>query len=518
MNLKQIKLAVVKYIDKVILLVLIVVFISALLRVLVKDDPELVKLKNEISSAKTRVEQKIDQSEPPPVPQLAYAEDLRERFAHIPVVEPYRPYVLYPPVPIFWGVFRPIVGEETTLEMPEIKLIRVSQWDPEIIKILGIEPLDPDDDLAGRKVRIMPLKATANTPTPITKLEVEDDAENRYVAHIIVYEKVLPDQPLPPKDVEIQIIRGQVLISAYMDNPSPLPPKTTETVGFRIYRKLAGRPDSEYKPLVDEKRPVVPDERQRDFIRRRLRLGPYSQEQIGPGAVSPDGVIDAPQVEEVRDTRRQRMELVSQQERERYLVWFLDDTVRAGREYVYKIVSVSVAFGEERKRTESDPWISDVIPVPSVVEVRLRGSAGGAATFGVWKLDYDRDDWDSASFRVTAGMKIGETRRVRRDEQTLEGVKRVYVDVNFDTGCYLVEAVDEYTVYQIQMEWPPNLRAAPGRAIRRVPNLIKKTVPAAIVQERDGSLRVYFREGTPERVLAKEKEKEAALAPIEQRP
>jgi len=278
MNAKQIKQTVVAYADKVILVALVIVFGLSIYQLALKRDPRVGNLKEEIERAAGTLRSNIERSKPPPLQRLTHARVLSERFAHIPVVEPYRRYVLYPPEPVDWRKFRVIIGKEASLVIHEVHLVKAVEWDKDILSIKDIKPLDEDDPALGSRVIIMPLKDTPGQPA---KLVVQDIEEIRYIAEILVYKKAPEDTPFPPNDPSAKVIKGRVLVSARVNNPRKLPPLTAKTEGFYIYRKLADRPDDEYQ-LLTEKGPVKPSQSERERIKKELKIDRFTVE-------SPDG-------------------------------------------------------------------------------------------------------------------------------------------------------------------------------------------------------------------------------------
>jgi hypothetical protein len=350
----------------------------------------------------------------------------------------------------------------------------------------------------------MPLKPT----TGFIKLQVQDIDEIRYVADIFINERVIPKKPLPPKDPRIEVIRGKALVSVLFDNPPTLPRNAAPTAGVNIYRKIASRPDAEYR-LLNDKGPLVPNEAEREQIRKKLSL----TEQPGQPASTPERRPGRGEVEEAKpveaakpvsgawgpapgDIRRD----AAQPDTEKSLVWLLDEGVSPGETYLYKIVSVTEAIkGADQERQESDPWVSPPVEVPSDVEYRLVSVREDVATIRVWKFDYKYDKWFEKTFQVAAGMKIGRPERVKADKADAESV-----EIDFSTGARLVAAIEEAPTIDVQVKW--ERKVVGGRVqVVQVPVLVDKKLSMIVVTARNGGLESQYRGKAqpPERVQKK---------------
>ena len=518
MGLKQVKLGVIAYIDKFIVLLLVGLFAASLYHVLIKRDPKVKEIRADIERYRRKVSDNIRTSKPPPLEKLNHARILSERFAHIPVVEPYRRYVLYPPEPVTWAVFRLVMGKDARLTIHEVQLVKVVHQDKEILKVKGIEAVDPDIPGKGSVVVVQSLKPTFGTPRPETSLVVQDVDDIRYVAKVIVYEKVPPKKPKPPKDPKITLVKGKVLVEVWVDNPVPMPRSVATTAGLNIYRKLAERPDSEYR-LLTEKAPVAPNPDAVDRIKRTLKLDEYAEGEESAttdegdtqertkertkrktgrkGGRTPeeDEIEDAVAVDPRRDRKTGRAEDLVKKELEEKLrdrVWYLDATVSPGETYVYKVVAVTAPINE--LRMQSEPWVSSPIAVPSDVQFALSAVRGMSASIKVWKRDYDLDVWHEKTYSLGPGMKIGRVEpRFRVRKKTEDGFKMVAMEVDFSTGYVVSGVFEKFPVLKTKMVWR---RRAVGGAMQNVREFVvgAATAEAVVVMDPDGKLSLRFKD------------------------
>ena len=476
----------IKYSDKAALLLAVVFFLWSLYSAFLTGQPKVAEVKESIRNRLKTLEKNLRESRPDPRTPPDTSEILSQRYAHLPVVEPYRRYVLFKPMPVHAGLFQVLLGKESAISFPDVQLSSIVRFDKSILKVLPPEPIDYLNPYKGSRFKVMPLKATVNTPAPTTRIAMKDVDGLRYTFDVKVFEKPPEEKPLKPKAVEVAVLKGKVLLKMLWDNPQPLPRSAAETAGFLVYRKLSGRPDSMYQFLT-EGEPAAPDAKRSMAITRELGIGearpapdrPAPEPAAGGeegGAVTPDVV------NETTDSRaelRDKLNSKDLEERLRQWTYFLDRTSVPGETYVYKIVAVTAPVDGKRKR--SAPEITDPVVVPPDVQFWLSNVYGGNATIRVYKRDYDVDTWHSQSFTVSSGMPIGWQRQVRVPNP--QGTRWERRPVNFDTGATLVAAFQDWPAYGVRR----NLSFGATRSARPY-SLKDETVNAIVILTKQGKL------------------------------
>lgn len=441
----KIKQLAVTYSDKVILVIVVAVFLSAGYRAFFTGDPEKQQLEEEIPQDLTRLERNLETSEPPPLPEFEDADILARRYSQIAVVQPYRRYVLYRPTPIELGTFGFIEGRDGKIEVKGVQLVRVVYHNSEHIEVP--EPpqlIDADDPSAGSYISIDPVESTSRKKTRLLARDIEGV---QYLAHVIVYTEPPTVRPNPPRDVTAEVFRDKVLLSMRWDNPETPTRSIAEAVGFWVYRKLEGRPDSSFR-LLNEDQPAAPSDQHRRAVEQELGIGQYAVEREDAMGYYDDGDILIP--EEVtpaprRPRRPDRAEEGLEDDEFADLAYYVDRTVEPGETYVYKVVAVTSMVDQQRR--ESEPWISDPpVHVPSDVRFILTNIITRGASFRVWKRDHELGVWHNATFLVAPGMPVGKSRRARyRDPYTDEFRTK---EVDFSTGARLVAAFTDAKIFE----------------------------------------------------------------------
>jgi len=482
MKAKQI---VILYVDKAILVAMAVLFLYAVYAGFLTGAPEERQLREEIPRSMDKLEKNLAESTPPPLPVMKDAEMVSQRYAHLRVVEPYRRYVLFKPAPIQVGTYRLVKGTPFTMTVIGVQITRVRDiLDAEAVKAGAPEPMDPDNPYAGTQIKLQPLKATSQSGTLMTMTDVDGLV---YEARLVVFDAAPKEKPLPPKEVDVKVCMGKPLLKMRWDNPQPLPRGVAETVGFWVYRKLAGRPDSSYQ-LLNEQKPAAPNEEEKQRIREEFRLVPKPEAGaatvVAPAAEG--GVVDAVVVEASTPKRPLTPE---QPKEEPDVALFVDRACEPGESYVYKVVSVDAEVN--RKRNASDPVVAAAVRVPLEVQFWLSSVVGRAAHIRVQRIDYEMDRWDETTFFVAPGMKIGRERAVRTRDTGSNRTK----NVDFSTQAVLVAAFRQAQVYTPKLV----ARPAPGSyKVRSEPVLDVKTDDMVIVMTQKGQqLDILFRGKPP---------------------
>ena len=439
MNIKQVAIT---YVDKLVLVIMAGIFVWAGYQAFFTGSPEKERLEEEIPQDLTRLQRNLEESEPPPLEEFDDAERMAERYAMIPVVQPYRRYVLFRPIPIEWGTFGFIQGRPGRVEIKGVQLIRVVTYNSEHIQIdEAPQPIDIDDPSAGSVIKLNPVGHTARRRTRILAEDIEGV---RYVANVIVYEERPEQRPNPPVDCSLEVHRDKVLLTMRWDNPPEPSRRVAEAVGFWIYRKIDGRPDTSYE-LLNEDNPAVPSARQRRAIEQELRIGEFFSPEMDRGrdfydddVFIPEEVAPAPR-RPVRPTRPDRPTDRREEPVRAEPAYYLDRTAEPGETYVYRIVAITPPVDGERR--ESEPWTSSPTTIPSDVHFWLSSIVARGANIRIFKRDHDLGVWHDATFLTVPGMPIGGTRRVRyRDRFTGRFTTK---EVDFGTGARLVAAFPE---------------------------------------------------------------------------
>ena len=490
MKLKQL---LVTYVDKVILVVMAIVFLWAAYTAFFKGSPEEDALREDIPRSMETLGQHIKTAEPPPLAKLDDAEILSRRYAHLPVVEPYRRYVLYRPAPIVWGEFNLLVAKERELTIKGVQITQHIYFDKETLKVSTPEPLDLDDPSAGSHFKVLPLVDTARRKTNILSRDIEGVM---YVARVTVYKKPPEDSPFPPKEAEVSVHRGKVLIKVRWDNPVPMPRKKTETAGFWVYRKLAGRPDDTFQ-LLNEDDPATPSAKHQARMEEELKIGRFAPDPKARAAATAregegDGPQDAPEVDVDPGRRTNRLDQLRTREQilqDKDLAYFVDRTADPGETYMYRIVAVTADV--HGKRIASEPWTSQPVLVPSDVQFWLSNIFRGVARVRIRKQDHDLDLWHDATFSVVPGMMVGGKRSMRYRDPYTDKFERKSVD--FSTGAVLVAAFARAPGLRPRFVWQRQETPDGGLKVRSKSILEPLTEDVAIVLSRKRQLVKLYR-------------------------
>lgn len=507
----KIKRLAVTYVDKIVLAAMVCVFAWAGYRAFFRGSPEKDELWEAIPRALASLERNLAESSPPPLPEMQDAQILAQRYERLPIVQPYRRYVLFRPTPIQWGVFHFIVGNPREITISKVHLIRLISYDSNFIEVSPPVLVDEDDPSEGSKIKVTPLRATGSVGTQILTRDIEGV---RYVARAIVYTERPRERPLPPREVEVSVHRGRPLLKMRWDNPSPRPADVAETVGFWVYRKQAGRPDETFV-LLNEANPAAPDPRARRRIEEELRIGEFAPRH-DPSAhlySEEDEVIEAEIVEERRPRIREREERLAAMERDDFhadLAYFVDRRAEPGETYVYRVVAVTAPVEDERRM--SDPWDSQPVPVPSDVEFYLSSVSGDTAHVRVLKRDYDlefspgAEFWHDMTFRVLPGMPIGWKRPASYRHPLTNRMERKEVD--FNTGAVLVGAYARVPIFEVADSLARDTTPSGLPTSRWVweAREVETATGYIVVQTRRGRLvKVYRGSPPPERRRARER-------------
>jgi hypothetical protein len=436
------KIALAKYLDWAVLAVLAVALIFVAVRSFLLKTTGEEKLSEEISQYDRAVQKGMSDTSAQPQPRRDYLGELKDRFEHLPVIDPYRrnPFLTredipYPPLQLRVGMPRSVKFKGT-------RFTRVVSGDEKHVHA----------DLAYD----LPTGVSTVTFTPVAEgeatIRIQTDEDLVHLFKISVRTVIKPPPPNSPINVAVvpraaveirKTLQPAMVLISFM--PSD-PKEPSRTVGFSnnaaVYRKPAGASDAEYVRLDDPSQPFVPlDRDQIHEIMLKFRILETAAAQpapampaapTGPGPSGPPVPETAPTIRPPNSTGAER----TGGEPASGSFVFLDQTVDDGESYIYKIVTLSTALDVAPVPCEV-PYVSDPVFVPPLVEFTVHAITPERVTVRVTRRDPDTGEWlPPQNFTVGIGMKIGGMVTLKMPE--VVGMPPSSKNVDFSTGCILV--------------------------------------------------------------------------------
>ena len=338
-------------------------------------------------------------------------------------------------------------------------------------------------------------------------IRIQTDDDLVHLFKISARTVIRPPPPNPPINVaegvraavEIRktIKPAMVLVSFMPDDPQE---SSRTTVGFSnaaaVYRKSAGASDAEYVRLDDPDEPLVPLNRDQIHeimlkfqIPELAAAGPAPTEPTAP-TTAPTTALASPEpsgppvpeaVTEIRPPTLTAAQQTGEPDPGSFV--FLDQTVDDGESYIYKIVTLSK--GPDVKPVPCEmPYVSPAVYVPSFVDFTVRTITADGATVRVTRRDPDTGAWlPPQDFPVGIGQKIGGMRTLDFRLRQIPGVpaRTRKQDVDFSTGCVLVNPVPNFHFIDYKLRWGPNYTAVFYQAQdRRDPQILYLTPRGAL--------------------------------------
>jgi hypothetical protein len=487
------KIALAKYLDWVVLAILAAALIVAAVKSFVLKASAEEKLREELTQADQAVRKGMDSTSAKSEPLPDYLGNLRGRLEHPAVIGAYRhnPFLTredipYPPLQLRVGVPR-------TLRFTGTRFTRVIAGDE---KLMSVE-ISYDLLTGVSTVTFTPLDAGE------TSIRIQTDEDLVYLFKISARTVVAPPPPNSPIDLAIvpratieihkTLLPAMVLLSFSPDDPR----EPSRTVGFSnnaaIYRKPANASDAEYVRVDNPDEPLVPLNREQiHAIMQQFQIPELSAAGPAPATAPAPAVTSGPApaappvpeaVTEIRPPAPAAAAAAAANEPPAGSFVFLDQTVDDGETYIYKIVTLSTAPDVEPVPCQI-PYVSDKVFVPSFVEFVVRSI--GLDSIGVRITRRDPDTLEVLApqdFTVGIGKLIGGMRPIKiPSKRQIPGTPTRFEEknVDFSTGCILVNVLPEFRNIEYKLRWGPNFTAIYQAKETRDPQILYLTPRGAL--------------------------------------
>jgi hypothetical protein len=443
------KIALAKYLDWAILAVLAAALLFIAVRSFVLKSTGEEDLNRDIGKYDQTVTKWMNDTSAKPTPPRDYLGELKNRFEHPAVIDPYRrnPFLTREDIPYPPLLLR--VGMPFTKKFKGTRFTAVIEGDEKNVHV----ELAYDLPTGVSTVTFTPLQKSDTT----IRIQTDEDLVHRFQVNVRI--KPNPIEPNPPVNVVVvpraaieirKIVQpAMVLISFLPDNPKEPSPTVGYSNNADVYRKPAGASDAEYVRLNDD--PLLPLTREEIHnIMQAFQIQEPVADQPTPGAMSPAAGAEpgAPPVPEAVTTIRLPGTTGAEQTGEPVTgsFVFLDQTVDDGENYVYKIVTLSKAPEADIEPVPcKQPFVTAPISVASLVEFTVRAISTDRVTVSVIRRDPDTGEWlMPQDFTLGVGMKIGGKVTLKLPE--VIGLPPKTKDVDFSTGCILVNTLPAFQI------------------------------------------------------------------------
>ena len=450
---------------------------------------------------------------------------------------------VWPDEPLPYETVEVVVGEETERLLEDVEVIKLTNSAKQLVDVAF--KYDPD-----RRATRLVFSGKQDSGGRSVDVDVEDrDAKKRRFP-VVVRTEPAKTPPLPVANPDIWDYRGRVCITAELQQPgearrpgmgpgampgeygplyeeesryyrapspgaypaaggAPALPGAAgaatpvrqyiKATGFRVYRKPAGAPDSDYRRVTtDSTEPAITKTEFASWIAQNRELRVVigaSAAAAGATALEPMGayrppIPAGPVVEEKRYCR------------------FADTTMDYGETYDYKVV----AIGGEKHITESAPVVLSYA-VPADIELYLLRVDARQARFQVVAHDFPQDvAWEGALRDMGPGQAVsGLTRATayKRATSFLQPGQTFWErlraeDRAIDTGYVLVDVLPEAPTYAPEMtldiKWEDRTELINNqwvtrrvRVINVVYTAVEKKNPAVLYLDKKGRLGAEYR-------------------------
>jgi hypothetical protein len=242
-------------------------------------------------------------------------------------------------------------------------------------------------------------------------------------------------------------VYGKVVITAELQQPLSLEEagaampafggaKVARAVGFKVYRRKKGAPDTEYRALTD----VVGADTLAEFGRKLSEweaLAERPAESGGPAELRPEEGGPGERRAEVKT------------EEKMYCAW-RDTTVQSGEVYDYKLVAVSKGLGKQFY--ESEPAVVTFQVPPEILFYVARIREGRLNILVVRQLYDERLTLEARFNDLLPGDPIGtRVARIRALDIKWGTFKGIKDDADMYTGCALVDVVQNEPKYVLRI-------------------------------------------------------------------
>ncbi len=493
------KIALAKYLDWAILALLAAALILVAARAFLLKRTGEETLREEVTRYDAAVQKGINDTSGQPLQPHDYLGELQNRFEHPAVLDPYRrnPFLTREDVPHPSLQLR--VGVPRTLRFTGTRFTRMIAGDEQIVHV----DIAYDLPTGVSTVTFIPLAAGESS----VRIQTDEDVVHLFKISVRTVER--PPPPNPPINVAVVVraavqLRGtvkpaMVLISFLPDDPQ----EPSRTVGLSnnaaIYRKAAGASDAEYVRLDDPDEPLAPlnrDQIHAIMLNFQIPEVPAAGAETAaptapataatpttPAGAAPSSPPVPEAVTEIRVPGSAAAAAAQSGEPETGSFVFLDQTVDDGESYIYKIVTLSAAPDVEPVPCDV-PYVSPgPVFVPSFVDFAVRTITADSATVRITRRDPDTGEWlPPQDFTVGAGQQIGGVRTIKVRVPRPAGLPPIIreKEVDFSTGCILVNALPNFHFIEYKLRWGPNFTAVYQAKDTRDPQVLYLTPRGAL--------------------------------------
>ena len=445
------------YGDKVVLGLVLLFFLWSVFGTLISRSPEEVELGEEIDKYAEKVDRNIALSKYKAVDVPSVAADLGERFEYPSVVEPFRPYVLFPRLTIELRLKKVEVDSEIKVEIPFV-IVRDEGYDERLLTV-SYESI-PDEEKTLVKIK-------THEQVGSTHVLLVTSNDDKIAIPVQVVSEIGPP-PIAPVDVIVVRVRGLAVVAATINRETleeeltterttkpevseaePEEPEPSRADGIVIWRKLAEAPDTAY---VKASRAPVRPLALRDFPRPQTRkqlaeaeLRDLAAKRVGQEIARLRQEEEWERQEQEWEVRQREYEEGVEEEEEEYffdgregefrrsrrddarfgvrysgqLCIFIDKNAAPGETYVYKVA----AAGPSTPPKLSEPVYVGPIRIPPIVEFYAQTLLADSATFLIRKPNLSYDGWYEARIQVRPGERIGGGDKKKSELKTLSDVR-----------------------------------------------------------------------------------------------